>query len=99
MLVDANGKVWLLEVNGAPAVARDLLPALAEDLITTAIDPLFERDYTAGGKARENGFERIYHSLGKCDTVTNMPAPTTGLEDTCEVEMLGADEGKRSSRK
>lgn len=98
MLVDAAGKVWLLEVNGAPAVAKDLLAGLAEDLITTAIDPLFERDYAAaGGKARDNGFERIYQSTGKCATVTNMPAPTTGVEDNCEVEMLGADEGKRST--
>ncbi|XP_015774876.1 PREDICTED: tubulin--tyrosine ligase-like [Acropora digitifera] len=40
-MVDAKFHVWLLEVNGAPACANALLPALAEDLVRKAIDPIF----------------------------------------------------------
>ncbi|KAK6181637.1 hypothetical protein SNE40_009457 [Patella caerulea] len=40
-ILDENFKVWLLEINGAPACAQKLLPNLIESLVATAIDPLF----------------------------------------------------------
>ncbi|CAH3190542.1 unnamed protein product [Porites evermanni] len=40
-MVDSQFHVWLLEVNGAPASAKSLLPDLAEELVRKAIDPLF----------------------------------------------------------
>ncbi|CAH3154527.1 unnamed protein product [Porites evermanni] len=40
-MVDSQFHVWLLEVNGAPASAKSLLPDLAEELVKKAIDPLF----------------------------------------------------------
>lgn len=40
-LVDAELRVWLCEINASPAVADELLPALVDDLIRTAIDPFF----------------------------------------------------------
>lgn len=43
-MIDAQFHVWLLEVNGAPACAKALLPDLAKDLVRKAIDPLFPRD-------------------------------------------------------
>merc|ERR1719247_487661 len=105
LIVDRHGMVSLLEVNGAPAVAQSLLANLAEDLITTCIDPYYERDYEVEGKARENGFEKIYTSTGKCDTCASMPAPTTGMDTgTDGIEAFGGaapeegGEGK-SSRK
>ena len=105
MLCDDDGKVWLLEVNGAPAVATSLLNNLAEDLITTAIDPYYERDaFTASGegKARENGFYEIYKSTGRSTTCTAMPAPTTGMDTGMDgiVPMEGiANENEGKSNK
>ncbi|KAL9954907.1 hypothetical protein ACROYT_G042493 [Oculina patagonica] len=43
-MVDSQFHVWLLEVNGAPACAKALLPDLAEDLVRKAIDPIFPAD-------------------------------------------------------
>lgn len=40
-MVDTQFHVWLLEVNGAPACAKALLPDLAEDLVRKAIDTIF----------------------------------------------------------
>ncbi|XP_050405048.1 tubulin--tyrosine ligase [Patella vulgata] len=40
-ILDENFKVWLLEINGAPACAQKLLPDLIDSLVATAIDPLF----------------------------------------------------------
>jgi len=102
MLVDEDGKVWLLEVNGAPAVAKSLLAPLAEDLISTVIDPYYERDYSREGKARENDFRKIFTSTGKESTCASMPAPTTGIDTGMDgIEAFGGDaeaEGK-SNRK
>lgn len=47
-MIDAQFHVWLLEVNGAPACAKALLPALAQDLVRKAIDPLFPKDSSKG---------------------------------------------------
>lgn len=47
-MIDAHFHVWLLEVNGAPACAKALLPALAQDLVRKAIDPLFPKDSSKG---------------------------------------------------
>jgi tubulin--tyrosine ligase len=94
-MVDSDGQVSLLEVNGAPAVAKALLPQLAQDLIATAIDPVFPRvsGDIDGGKVADSAFERIYTSKGKCDHVQNMPAPTTGLDETeADIQQFGADE-------
>ncbi|KXJ08176.1 Tubulin--tyrosine ligase [Exaiptasia diaphana] len=40
-MIDQKYKVWLLEVNGAPASASDLLPSISRQIVTAAIDPLF----------------------------------------------------------
>lgn len=40
-LLDEGLKVWLVEVNGAPACAQQLLPALARSIVMTAIDPIY----------------------------------------------------------
>ena len=40
-MVDADYKVWLIEVNAAPAVTERLRKDFAEELITTVIDPTF----------------------------------------------------------
>ncbi|XP_077991284.1 tubulin--tyrosine ligase-like, partial [Glandiceps talaboti] len=40
-MVDDKFKVWLIEVNGSPASAQKLLPALSEAIVTIAIEPLF----------------------------------------------------------
>ena len=40
-LVDDDLRVWLCEINASPAVADELLPALVDDLIRTAVDPFF----------------------------------------------------------
>lgn len=106
MICDEDGKVWLLEVNGAPAVADSLLVPLSEDLIKTAIDPYYERPEadSSEGKARENGFYEIYKSTGKSTTCTSMPAPTTGMDTGMEgIEAFGgveegANEGKSNKK-
>ncbi|XP_065832819.1 tubulin--tyrosine ligase-like [Oscarella lobularis] len=40
-MLDTSFKVWLMEVNGSPASAERLLPAMAQSIVQTAIDPLF----------------------------------------------------------
>ena len=44
-LLDDDLRVWLCEINASPAVADELLPALVEDLIRTAVDPIFPPNY------------------------------------------------------
>lgn len=46
-MVDADLRAHLIEVNSSPAAASQLLPALTEDLIAAAIDPLFPPPTTA----------------------------------------------------
>ena len=95
LICDDDGKVWLLEVNGAPAVADSLLPNLSEDLIKTVIDPYYERDYgQEGSKSRDNGFYKIFTSTGKSRTCKAMPAPTTGQDTGMEgIESFGGENG------
>jgi hypothetical protein len=100
MLVDEDGKVWLLEVNGAPAVAKSILPPLAEDLISTVIDPYYKRDYSREGKARENDFRKIFTSTGKESTCASMPAPTTGMDTGMDgIEAFGGGEEAQAEGK
>ena len=40
-LVDADARVWLLEINSAPGVAEKLVPAMTQDIISIVIDPAF----------------------------------------------------------
>ncbi|XP_032240390.2 tubulin--tyrosine ligase isoform X2 [Nematostella vectensis] len=40
-MVDATFKVWLLEINGAPASAQALLSSIAQGIVNKAIDPIF----------------------------------------------------------
>lgn len=59
-MVDADLRVYLIEINGSPACARKLLPDLAKSLSETAIDPLFpwEQD-TKEQKDFENMFDKL----------------------------------------
>eukprot|EP00118_Oscarella_pearsei_P008558 m.44910 g.44910 ORF g.44910 m.44910 type:complete len:206 (+) comp33551_c0_seq17:531-1148(+) len=40
-MVDADFKVWLMEVNGSPAAAEKLLHEMAQNIVHSAIDPVF----------------------------------------------------------
>ena len=100
LLCDEDGKVWLLEVNGAPAVADSLLPDLSEDLIKTVIDPYYQREYGQEGKSRENGFYKIFTSTGKSTTTKAMPAPTTGMDTGMDgIEAFGGSESQENEGK
>ena len=100
LICDDDGKVWLLEVNGAPAVADSLLADLSEDLIKTVIDPYYERDYSGEGKSRENGFQKIFTSTGKCKITSSMPAPTTGMDTGMDgIEAFGGVEAQENEGK
>lgn len=87
-MVDADGKVWLLEVNASPAVAKPLLPRVASDIIKTAIDPIFPRPNCTDSQKSE--FEIVFESKGNCGYVANMPAPET-LEGI-EIESFGQND-------
>lgn len=87
-IVDSNSKVWLIEVNASPAVAKPLLPKVAADIIKTAIDPIFPRPNCSD--SQESDFELVFESKGNCGYVANMPAPET-LEDV-EIESFGQQE-------
>ncbi|CAH1261354.1 TTL [Branchiostoma lanceolatum] len=52
-MLDRQLKVWLIEVNGAPACARKLLPDLAAGIVDIAVDPLFPP--TAEGEVDRSG--------------------------------------------
>lgn len=56
-VVDDELMVYLIEINGAPACAKKLLPDLARSLVITAIDPVFptHKVHTRG----YNGFHKI----------------------------------------
>eukprot|EP00057_Strongylocentrotus_purpuratus_P032514 XP_787911.3 PREDICTED: tubulin--tyrosine ligase-like [Strongylocentrotus purpuratus] len=44
-MLDTDLRVWLLEINSAPACAQRLLPELVAGIIATAIDPLFPPEH------------------------------------------------------
>ncbi|XP_048733655.1 tubulin--tyrosine ligase-like isoform X2 [Ostrea edulis] len=56
-VVDDEMMVYLIEINGAPACAKKLLPDLARSLVITAIDPVFptHKVRTRG----YNGFHKV----------------------------------------
>jgi tubulin---tyrosine ligase len=85
--VDTAGKVWLLEVNATPAIAKSLLPKISRDIIRTAIDPMFPRK-SEDGKDGDSEFEMIFESEGRCDFVANMPAPDA--QENVEIESFGS---------
>jgi len=87
-MLDEDKKVWLLEVNASPAVAKPLLQRVASDIIETAIDPLFPRPSLPTNS--KNGFELIFESKGNCGFVANMPAPQA--MDEIEIEAFGQRE-------
>ena len=83
-----------------PAVAKSILPPLAEDLISTVIDPYYKRDYSREGKARENDFRKIFTSTGKESTCASMPAPTTGMDTGMDgIEAFGGGEEAQAEGK
>lgn len=95
MIVDSSCKVWLQEVNATPAISQMLLNTISEDIIRTAIEPVFPRDEVESKNRAENGFVLVYQSDGKCDFVANMPAPET--QDGVNIEAFGS-EGKKSKK-
>ena len=81
-LLDDELRVWLCEINASPAVADELLPALVEDLIRTAVDPVcapnesmltdgkaaYEaKAASARGADRREVFECIYRAPPKAE--------------------------------
>ncbi|EPY26992.1 tubulin---tyrosine ligase [Strigomonas culicis] len=58
-LIDENLKVWLLEINGAPAGAARLLPRLMGDTIEKAIAPHFPAT-VLGASRPKNGYAKVY---------------------------------------
>jgi len=40
-VIDSDGRVWLIEVNSAPACAQRLTRLIAADLVATVIDSEF----------------------------------------------------------
>jgi tubulin---tyrosine ligase len=63
-MLDSDFRPWLLEVNGAPAAADRLKPALARDIVSLCIDSRFPPPDAAGkgislgggGRGGDNGF-------------------------------------------
>ncbi|KAK7103151.1 tubulin--tyrosine ligase-like [Littorina saxatilis] len=56
-MLDEHFKVWLLEVNGAPACANKLLPDMVRSLVETTVDPAFPPRVPV--QYGENLFERL----------------------------------------
>lgn len=58
-MLDADFRVWLIEVNGSPALANHLLPGFVNDFVRLVIDPAFP---TAGAAdaAPGGGFNLIH---------------------------------------
>lgn len=92
MIVDTSLKVWLQEVNATPAITKRLLNIISEDIIETAIEPIFPRSTSESKNGNENGFVMVYQSSGKCDFVANMPAPES--HDDLNIEAFGSESKK-----
>jgi len=56
-MIDADFKVFLIEINATPASAEHLLENMVKDLVEVVIDPLYP---PAKKPSRENLFELIY---------------------------------------
>ena len=50
--------MWLLEVNGSPAAAERMTPALAADVVELAIDKMYPPGGAGGGTAAGGGITR-----------------------------------------
>ena len=60
-MLDASFRVWLIEVNGSPAVAEKLLPGYVRGVTALVIDPLFPGARAAGGAGvADTGFDLVY---------------------------------------
>ena len=101
MIIDAEYKVWLQEINATPAIAKRLLGSISNDIIEVAIDPLFPNQHNARGNESKygegNGFKLVYQSKGKCEFVGNLPAPEA-YEDNVEIEQFGGDDIANSKK-
>ena len=101
MIIDAEYKVWLQEINATPAIAKRLLGSISNDIIEVAIDPLFPNQHNAWGNESKygegNGFKLVYQSKGKCEFVGNLPAPEA-YEDNVEIEQFGGDDSANSKK-
>uniref|UniRef100_K1QWW9 Tubulin--tyrosine ligase n=1 Tax=Magallana gigas TaxID=29159 RepID=K1QWW9_MAGGI len=89
-VVDDELMVYLIEINGAPACAKKLLPDLARSLVITAIDPVFptHKVHTRG----RNESERSSLNAGPC--FDYRPQGTEMLSRTRE-----ANGGQRGTRR
>eukprot|EP00759_Apiculatamorpha_spiralis_P049779 PhF_6_TR44464/c0_g1_i2/m.68446/K06047/TTL; tubulin---tyrosine ligase len=67
-MIDQDWKLWLLEINGSPAIAQLLVEQMIKDLVSIAIDPLFppptawQESIQNNTCMRGNGFQQIYPS-------------------------------------
>ncbi|KAG7279802.1 hypothetical protein CRUP_013712, partial [Coryphaenoides rupestris] len=48
-MVDESFRVWLIEINGAPACAQKLYPELCQGIVDVAISTVFNLNSTGGG--------------------------------------------------
>lgn len=89
-MIDAAGKVWLIEINSSPAAAAAIQPRLVEDLIDVAIEPTMPsvsgcRGTGAGAAPAE---VPVAGGAGGRAGGSSRPAPPTplGVDDPDESE-------------
>jgi tubulin--tyrosine ligase len=70
-MLDDTFQLWLLEVNGAPAIAADLADAMVADIISLAVDPIFQGSDASTAATQ---FELLYpHHSGQAAVQRAVP--------------------------